>query len=126
MTTCIIHVLENGVITAKRMLNAHSARMKDDHMKMPKPGYNVQDRGGQRIYRCGFLMFQDRNDVWTLIPFLSIWNCYRYQRSGLDFGLKEAYSYLCRETGQAVYIKPQTYEDAASKDISDGKKHLVP
>ena len=45
--------------------------MKDDHMRNAqlKPGYNVQI-GVDSEYIVSTDIFQDRNDVWTLIPFL--------------------------------------------------------
>lgn len=45
--------------------------MKDDHMRNAqlKPGYNVQI-GVDSEYIVAADIFQDRNDVWTLIPFL--------------------------------------------------------
>ena len=45
--------------------------MKDDHMRNAqlKPGYNVQIAvDSEYIVAAG--IFQDRNDVWTLVPFL--------------------------------------------------------
>ena len=45
--------------------------MKDDHMRNAqlKPGYNVQI-GVDSEYIVAVDIFQDRNDVWTLVPFL--------------------------------------------------------
>ncbi len=45
--------------------------MKDDHMRNPqlKPGYNVQIAIDSE-YIVATDIFQDRNDVWTLVPFL--------------------------------------------------------
>lgn len=45
--------------------------MKDDHMRNAqlKPGYNVQICVDSE-YIVAADIFQDRNDVWTLIPFL--------------------------------------------------------
>ena len=59
-------------------------------------------------------IFQDRNDVWTLVPFLKTLEerlNYRYPSITADSGYEseEVYSYL-REKGQLPYIKPQTYE----------------
>ena len=78
-----------------------------------KPGYNVQIAVDSE-YIVAADMFQDRNDVWTLIPFLKYMEKelnFRYPSVTADSGYEseEAYSYL-RETGQALYIKPQTYE----------------
>ena len=59
-------------------------------------------------------IFQDRNDVWTLIPFLKATEknlSLRYPSVTSDFGYesKEAHTYL-RSVNQKPYIKPQTYE----------------
>ena len=45
--------------------------MKDDHMRNAqlKPGYNVQIAVDSE-YIVAADIFQDRNDVWTLVPFL--------------------------------------------------------
>lgn len=45
--------------------------MKNDHMRNAqlKPGYNVQI-GVNSEYIVATDIFQDRNDVWTLVPFL--------------------------------------------------------
>ena len=45
--------------------------MKDDHMRNAqlKPGYNIQI-GVDSEYIVATDVFSDRNDVWTLIPFL--------------------------------------------------------
>ena len=44
--------------------------MKDDHMRNAqlKPGYNVQIAVDSE-YIVATDIFQDRNDVWTLVPF---------------------------------------------------------
>ena len=89
--------------------------MKDDHMRNAqlKPGYNVQIAVDSE-YIVVTDIFQDRNDVWTLIPFLKMMEGkleFRYPSVTADSGYEseEAYSYL-REKQQTPYIKPQTYE----------------
>ncbi len=59
-------------------------------------------------------IFQDRNDVWTLVPFLKTMEGklgFRYPSVTADSGYEseEGYTYL-REKEQKPYIKPQTYE----------------
>ena len=59
-------------------------------------------------------IFQDRNDVWTLVSFLKTMERkldLRYLSVTADSGYEseEAYTYL-RSTKQKPYIKPQTYE----------------
>ncbi len=59
-------------------------------------------------------IFQERNDVWTLIPFLKTMEKklgFRYPSVTADSGYEseEGYTYL-REQKQKPYIKPQTYE----------------
>lgn len=101
--------------------------MKDDHMRNAqlKPGYNVQI-GVDSEYIVAVDIFQDRNDVWTLVPFLKTMEeklGFRYPSVTADSGYEseEGYTYL-RETGQDPYIKPQTYEKwkkrSFKKDIS--------
>ncbi len=89
--------------------------MKDDHMRNAqlKPGYNVQI-GVDSEYIVAVDIFQDRNDVWTLVPFLKRMKeklGFNYPSVTADSGYEseEGYSYL-REEGQQPYIKPQTYE----------------
>lgn len=101
--------------------------MKDDHMRNAqlKPGYNVQI-GVDSEYIVATDIFQDRNDVWTLVPFLKTMEeklGFRYPSVTADSGYEseEGYSYL-REKEQKPYIKPQTYERwkkrSFKKDIS--------
>lgn len=89
--------------------------MKDDHMRNAqlKPGYNVQI-GVDSEYIVAADIFQDRNDVWTLVPFLETMKKkvgFRYPSVTADSGYEseEAYTYL-KEQKQKLYIKPQTYE----------------
>ena len=101
--------------------------MKDDHMRNAqlKPGYNVQI-GVDSEYIVGVDIFQDRNDVWTLVPFtdqLEEKLGFRYPSVTADSGYEseEAYSYLA-EKEITPFIKPQTYEQwkkhSFKKDIS--------
>ena len=101
--------------------------MKDDHMRNArlKPGYNVQTAVDSE-YIVAADVFQDRNDVWTLVPFLKRMEeklGFRYPSVTADSGYEseEAYTYL-REQKQTPYIKPQTYEKwkkrSFKKDIS--------
>ena len=89
--------------------------MKDDHMRNAqlKPGYNVQIAVDSE-YIVATEIFQDRNDVWTLVPFLKDMETklgFRYPSVTADSGYEseEAYEYL-RKAGQKAYIKPQSYE----------------
>ena len=74
-------------------------------------------------------IFQDRNDVWTLVPFLKTMEeklGLRYPSVTADSGYEseEGYSFL-RENRQKPYIKLQTYEkwkSAALKKISANVK----
>ena len=100
---------------SKTDVDATFMHMKDDHMRNAqlKPGYNVQI-GVDSEYIVAADIFQDRNDVWTLVPFLKHMEKqigYRYPSVTADSGYEseEAYDYL-REQEQAAYIKPQTYE----------------
>ena len=89
--------------------------MKDDHMHNAqlKPGYNVQIAVDSE-YIVATDIFQDRNDVWTLVPFLKRMEKnlgFRYPSITADSGYEseEGYTYL-QEQKQKPYIKPQTYE----------------
>ncbi len=71
-------------------------------------------------------VFSDRNDVWTLVPFLKTIEeklGYRYPSVTADSGYEseEGYEFL-EKNGQIPYIKPQTYEKwkkrSFKKDIS--------
>ena len=61
-------------------------------------------------------IFQDRNDVWTLVPFLKTMEknlglCYPSVTADSGYESEEAYTYL-RRANQKPYIKPQTYEQS--------------
>lgn len=101
--------------------------MKDDHMRNAqlKPGYNVQLAANSE-YIVAAVIFQDRNDVWTLVPFLKTMEeklgfCYPSITADSGYESEEGYSFL-REYRQKPYIKPQTYEKwkkrSFKKDIS--------
>ena len=101
--------------------------MKDDHMRNAqlKPGYNVQ-LAVDSEYIVGTEIFQDRNDVWTLVPFTGYLEeklGFRYPSVTADSGYEseEGYSHL-DEKGIVPYIKPQTYQQwkkrSFKKDIS--------
>lgn len=100
---------------SKTDTDATFMHMKQDHMRNAqlKPGYNVQIAVDSE-YIVAAEIFQDRNDVWTLVPFLSEMKerlGYKYPSITADAGYEseEAYTFLEKE-GQEPYIKPQTYE----------------
>ena len=100
---------------SKTDVDATFMHMKDDHMKNAqlKPGYNVQI-GVDSEYIVGADIFSDRNDAWTLVPFLQEMERntgFRYPSVTADSGYEseEAYEYL-KNQGQNAFIKPQTYE----------------
>ncbi len=100
---------------SKTDVDATFMHMKDDHMRNAqlKPGYNVQI-GVDSEYIIAADIFQDRNDVWTMVPFLKHMEKYlgfRYPSVTADSGYEseEAYDYL-EQQNQMPYIKPQTYE----------------
>ena len=89
--------------------------MKDDHMRNAqlKLEYNVQIAVDSE-YIVAADIFQDRNDVRTLVSFLRGMGKrlgFRYPSVTADSGCdsEEGYTYL-REQKQKTYIKPQTYE----------------
>lgn len=112
---------------SKTDVDATFMHMKDDHMRNAqlKLGYNVQI-GMDSEYIVAADVFQDRNDVWTLVPFLKQMEehlHFRYPSVTADSGYEseEAYDYL-KSHDQKPYIKPQTYEKwkkrSFKKDIS--------
>ncbi len=99
---------------SKTDVDATFMHMKDDHMRNAqlKPGYNVQI-GVDSEYIVATDIFQDRNDVWTLVPFLKQMEKnlgFSYPSVTADSGYEseEAYDYLSSKE-QKPYIKPQTY-----------------
>lgn len=102
-------------------------RMKEDHMRngQLKPAYNVQI-GVESEYITAVGVFQDRNDLTTLIPMLENLEknigC-RYTNVIADSGYEseENYGYLT-DNQYIPFIKPQTYEKwkkkTFKKDIS--------
>lgn len=112
---------------SKTDVDATFMHMKDDHMRNAqlKPGYNVQI-GVDSEYIVAADIFSDRNDVWTLVPFLKTMEerlGFKYPSITADSGYEseEAYEFL-KENEQIPYIKPQTYEKwkkrSFKKDIS--------
>lgn len=112
---------------SKTDVDATFMHMKEDHMRNAqlKPGYNVQI-GVDSEYIVSADIFQDRNDVWTLIPFLKNLEeklGIRYPGVTADAGYEseEAYCFL-EGNKQDSYIKPQSYEKQKKrkfkKDIS--------
>ena len=100
---------------SKTDVDATFMHMKGDHMRNAqlKPGYNVQI-GVDSEYIVAVDIFQDRNDVWTLVPFLKYMEKhlgFSYPSVTADSGYEseEAYDYL-KSQNQKPYIKPQTYE----------------
>jgi transposase len=100
---------------SKTDVDATFMRMKDDHMRNSqlKPGYNVQ-LAVDSEYIVAVDIFQDRNDVWTLVPFLDAMKeslGFKYPSVTTDAGYEseEAYDYL-HENEQVPFIKPQIYE----------------
>jgi len=96
--------------------------MKDDHMRNAqlKPAYNVQI-GVESEYIVGVGIFQDRNDLTTLIPFLRNLESKikaRYKNIIADSGYESEENYLYLEDKkQTYYIKPQTYEQWKKKSF---------
>ncbi|OOM16710.1 IS1182 family transposase [Clostridium saccharobutylicum] len=89
--------------------------MKDDHMKngQLKPAYNVQI-AVESEYVTGVGIFDDRNDIATLIPMINNMQeklGRKYVNVIADSGYESEENYLFLESNkQNPYIKPQTYE----------------
>jgi transposase len=112
---------------SKTDTDATFMHMKDDHMRNAqlKPAYNVQI-GVESEYVAGVGIFQDRNDIATLIPMLNEMKTQlgrTYTNIIADSGYESEENYLYLEKHkQKPYIKPQTYEKwkkkSFKKDIS--------
>ncbi|CUU46557.1 transposase [Clostridium beijerinckii] len=89
--------------------------MKDDHMRNSqlKPAYNVQI-AVESEYVTGAGIFDNRNDIATLIPMLNNMKekiGRKYLNIIADSGYESEENYLFLESNkQTPYIKPQTYE----------------
>jgi transposase len=100
---------------SKTDTDATFMHMKDDHMRNSqlKPGYNVQI-GVESEYVTGVGIFQDRNDIATLIPMLEMMKeniGRKYTNVIADSGYESEENYLYLEkNSQTAFIKPQTYE----------------
>ena len=100
---------------SKTDTDATFMHMKDDHMRNSqlKPGYNVQI-GVESEYVTGVGIFQDRNDIATMIPMLERMKenlGRKYTNVIADSGYESEENYLYLEkNSQIPYIKPQTYE----------------
>ncbi len=107
---------------SKTDIDATFMHMKDDHMRNAqlKPGYNVQIAVDSE-YVVAADIFQERNDVWTLMPFLKYMEKnleFKYPSVTLDAGYEseEAHCFL-EENDQTYYIKPQIYERWKKKNV---------
>lgn len=98
--------------------------MKDDHMRNAqlKPAYNVQI-GVESEYIVGVGIFQERNDIATLIPMLE--TMYqnlgkRYTKVIADSGYESEENYIYLEKNHQIpFIKPQTYEKWKKKSFKN-------
>ncbi len=118
---------------SKTDTDATFMHMKDDFMRNSqlKPGYNVQIAVNSE-YVVGVGIFQDRNDLGTLIPMLESMHTSlgsQFKRIVADSGYEseENYVYLDSKTLRP-FIKPQTYEKwkrkSFKKDISKRENML--
>lgn len=105
---------------SKTDIEATFMRMKEDHMKngQLKPGYNVQI-GVESGYVVACDIFQNANDLNTLIPFLESFSdqlAKQYENIIADAGYEseENYDYLKRN-GYKTYIKPTNYEQLKTR-----------
>ena len=102
-------------------------RMKDDHMKngQLKPAYNAQI-AVEGEYVIGAGIFQDRNDLGTLIPLLEsmfehcplISEHLKKVIADSGYESEEIYAFL-KKLGIEAYIKPQNYEQMKTKKFKE-------
>ncbi len=97
--------------------------MKDDHMRNAqlKPGYNVQIAADSE-YIVAADIFQDRNDVWTLIPFLKT----REEKLGLRYPSVTADSGYESEEGYSFLRENIGYDEKADTYTCHAGKSLLP
>jgi len=109
---------------SKTDADATFMHMKDDHMKngQLKPGYNVQI-AVESEYVTGVGIFQDRNDIATLIPMINNMQekiGHKYLNIIADSGYESEENYLYLENNDQIpYIKPQTYEKWKKKSFKN-------
>ena len=109
---------------SKTDTDATFMHMKEDHMRNSqlKPGYNMQI-GVEGEYVVGVGAFSNRNDIGTMIPFLSNMEKHlskRYKNVIADSGYESEENYVFLEDrNQAYYIKPQTYEKWKKKSFKN-------
>lgn len=100
---------------SKTDTDATFMHMKGDHMRngQLKPAYNVQI-AVESEYVTGVGIFDDRNDIATLIPMLKNMKekiGQKYLNIIADSGYESEENYLFLESSKQIpYIKPQTYE----------------
>ena len=109
---------------SKTDVDATFMHMKDDHMRNAqlKPAYNVQI-GVESEYVTGVGIFQDRNDIATLIPMLMNMEekiGRKYGSITADSGYESEENYIYLENNEQIsYIKPQTYEKWKKKSFKN-------
>jgi transposase len=109
---------------SKTDTDATFMHMKDDHMRNSqlKPAYNVQI-AVESEYVTGVGVFQNRNDIATLIPMLNEMKeklGRKYTNIIADSGYESEENYLYLESkNQIPYIKPQTYEKWKKKSFKN-------
>ena len=92
--------------------------MKEDHMRngQLKPGYNVNVAMSEEFI-IGNYISSDRNDVHTLIPFMTYLKRYPIKRVSVDAGYEseENYCYFEENNDTKLYIKPSNHEQKKRK-----------
>lgn len=117
-------LMENRNSYSKTDVDATFMHMKDDHMRNSqlKPAYNVQI-GVESEFVTGVGIFQNRNDIATLIPMIENMESYlnhKYTNIIADSGYESEENYVYLENnGQEAYIKPQTYEKWKKKSFKN-------
>lgn len=116
--------MENRNSYSKTDNDATFMHMKEDHMRNSqlKPAYNVQI-GVESEYVTAIGIFQNRNDIATLIPMLNTMNeklRQKYINIIADSGYESEENYLYLDENQQLpYIKPQTYERWKKKSFKN-------
>lgn len=112
--TGIIPALEPEITIVKQMWMPTFMHMKDDHMRNAqlKPGYNVQI-GVDSEYIVAVDIFQDRNDVWTMVPFLKTMEeklgfCYPSITADSGYESEEGYLHLSCWKAISAHIYKKT------------------
>ena len=113
-----LHICGERNSYSKTDHDATFMHMKEDHMRngQLKPGYNVNVATSEEFI-IGNYVSADRNDVHTLIPFMSYLKRYDIKNAVMDSGYESEENYCFFETlpNTKLYVKPSNHEQKKKK-----------